>query len=74
MNLEDVRRRLDEIRAAGDALAAKSPARDHEAPHQLEDQLFEDALRAIAAGHLAPASLAAAVLESKDYQFPRHYA
>lgn len=74
MNLGEVRRRLDEIRVAGSALAAKTPGADYAAPHELEDRLFEDALRAIADGHSAPASLAAAVLESKGYRFPRHYA
>lgn len=73
MNLEEVRRRLDQIRVAGEALAAKTLGADYATPHELEDRLFEDALRAIADGHYAPATLAAAVLESKTYRFPRYY-
>lgn len=62
MNVEDVRARVEMIRAL---------AYDGEAAHSDEDALREDVLRAIADGADDPAALAAAALITSEIRFAR---
>jgi hypothetical protein len=65
MTLDEIRSRLAEIRAEDDD-------RDYEGAHALEDELFQDVLRAIAAGACDdPAACAAEALKSLENDFER---
>lgn len=58
--------RLANLRDVGDS--------DPEAAHALEDDLWEDVLRAIAAGADEPEKLAREALLTQEVKFPRWYA
>jgi hypothetical protein len=65
MTAADVKARIAAIREAAD---------DGEVAHSLEDDLWRDVLRAIAAGAGDPRALAAAALKTTRLGFARHCA
>lgn len=62
MKVEDVRARVAKI------VASKG---DYDIAHGMEDDLFLDVLKAIAAGAKEPKALAAEAIKSADIDFPR---
>jgi hypothetical protein len=68
MEPKDVRKRVEQIRK----LAV--PGADFEALHGLEDDLYEDVLKAIAMGVYAPQAIAGEALRTKKIEFPRYAA
>lgn len=65
MNVKDIEARVAQI--AGHAHEPDATA------HELEDALFLDVLKAIAAGVTKPAALAAAAIKSADLDIKRWY-
>lgn len=65
MNVSDILARIEAIENAGG---------DFEAQHSLEDQLYEDVLRAIANGAENAQALAETALLSLRLDFPRYCA
>lgn len=69
MTLDEVEFRMESIWLKGEA--------DAETAHEWEDALYRDVLGAIASGSVPCSSareMAARVLETQDYWFPRWYA
>lgn len=60
-----------EIRARVEVLGHMARAKDHEAAHAQEDQIWGDVLAEIAGGHPYPAALAREALKTKDVDFNR---
>jgi len=65
MNVADIEERIKKIRAV-------APEKDSSA-HVLEDELFLDVLKAIAAGAKNPKELAAAAIVSADLEINRWF-
>lgn len=65
MKVEDIKATIEEI---------KFIVGDSEAAHGMEDDLYQDVLRAIAEGAENPAELATAALEAAKIQYTRWYA
>lgn len=65
MSADDVRQRVEAIKAV---------MRDDEAAHSMEDELWRDVLKAIAAGATNAAELAAEALKTQELNFSRWYA
>lgn len=69
MTVDDVRERIEAIKAM-----AATVHRDEEDTHPMEDELFEDAIRAIADGADNARELAAETLKVLDLGLGRWYA
>lgn len=65
MKIQDVRKRVEQIR---------SMSNDYEAAHAEEDVLYRDVLEAIAAGDRNARALAKEALQTKKIEFPRYCA